>query len=721
MTEPATPNHKPSVAGNSTLARTKSFLRTQYWIWPLVAAAILVFVGVFVRRQMEEAMKSQIADNLQTILNSNTEALRAWVATMQSRAEALAEDTRVRDLAGSLAPAGSGPEPARTVLLGAVELGKLKVLLQPELEHYGFSGYVLLNREGIVVAAEREDVLAMKIPPAYTEQLRACFEGRPLVTPPFPSVVAIPGSQGAVRPGTPTMFAAAPVRSAEGNVFAVLCLRIAPEKDFTRILATARAGHSGETYAFDRRGILLSESRFDDELKRLGLVPDNPESHSLLTLELRDPLVDLGRGGQSPKRRAEQPLIRPVAAAIAGEDGVDVSAYRDYRGRPSVGAWRWLKDFDMGLVSELEMAEALAPLQILRFGFGIIFGLLVLAALGLFLLMRTARRLHETARKAELKARQLGQYALDDQIGAGAYGAVYRAHHALMRRPVAVKLLDPARANEHSIARFEREVQLTCTLTHPNTIALYDYGRTPDGLFYYAMEFLEGLPLDKLVQKTGRLPEGRVIHVLRQVCSSLAEAHAHRLVHRDIKPANIFLTQRGGIPDFVKVLDFGIVKARNLEGQPELTGASATPGTPLYMSPEAIQRPDSVDARSDIYSLGCVGYYLLTGETVFGGSTLGELLLQHVRAAPEKPSVRLHEPVSRDLEQLILSCLAKKPEQRPASAEALEASLGKCGAANSWNREQAAEWWGKYEQRGAATTVLPDAAAVVAGQPVIGF
>ena len=292
------------------------------------------------------------------------------------------------------------------------------------------------------------------------------------------------------------------------------------------------------------------------------------------------------------------------------------------------GAWKWLDDFDMGLVTEMDLAQALGPLRILRLGFGFIFVLLVLAAVAVFLLMRLARRLQDSARKAALEARQLGQYALDEEIGSGGFGTVFRGHHALMRRPVAVKLLDPLRANEHSIARFEREVQLTCTLTHPNTIALYDYGRTPDGLFYYAMEYLEGVALDKLVQDFGRQPEGRVIHILRQVCGSLAEAHAQGLVHRDIKPANIYLTQRGGIPDFVKVLDFGLVKARNLEGQMELTGTTATLGTPLYMSPEAVEHPDRVDASADIYSLGCVGYYLLTGETVFAGLSAGEILMQ---------------------------------------------------------------------------------------------
>ena len=180
-----------------------------------------------------------------------------------------------------------------------------------------------------------------------------------------------------------------------------------------------------------------------------------------------------------------------------------------------------------------------------------------------------------------------------------------------------------------------------------------------------------------------------MIHILRQVCGSLAEAHAQGLVHRDIKPANIFLTQRGGIPDFVKVLDFGLVKARKLEGQMELTGATATLGTPLYMSPEAVEHPDRVDARADIYSLGCVGYYLLTGETVFAGLSVGEVMMQQVRSVPEKPSVRLRQPVSADLEDLLMSCLAKKPEGRPASAEALEAALAKCAAAAGWGREQA--------------------------------
>jgi len=704
--KPAAHASKLSSAGLSALARSRSFLRTQYWIWPLVAAVVLVFVGVFVRRQMEEAMKGQIAGNLQTILNANTEALRAWAATEKSRAESISEDARVADLIAGMVQRARQQGVSKAALLAAPQLAQLRALLEPDMEHYGFTGYVVLDPDFVVLASSREELIGMVSPPGYKERLQRCFAGEDLVTSPFPSVSMIQDETGKVRAGVPSMFAAAPMHSADGKVFAALCMRIAPEKDFKRILATARAGESAETYAFSRAGLLLSASRFDDELKRLGEIPDTPDTRAILTLELRDPLVDLTQGKRSPKRRAELPLTLPVASAITGKAGVDVAGYRDYRGVPTVGAWRWLEDFDMGVVTEMDVAQALGPLRVLRLGFGFIFALLVFAAVGVFLLMRLARRLQDSARKSAIKAKQLGQYALDEEIGTGGFGTVFRGHHALMRRPVAVKLLDPLQANEHSIARFEREVQLTCTLTHPNTIALYDYGRTPDDLFYYAMEYLEGVALDKLVQDFGRQPEGRVIWILRQVCGSLAEAHSQGLVHRDIKPANIFLTQRGGIPDFVKVLDFGLVKARKLEGQMELTGATATLGTPLYMSPEAVEHPDRVDPSADLYSLGCVGYYLLTGETVFAGLSVGEVLMQQVRSVPEKPSARLREPVSADLEDLLMSCLAKKPEGRPASADALDAALGKCAAATAWTREQAAEWWRKLNAAKAEKTMV---------------
>lgn len=688
-------------AAGKRLSRAPAFLRQQLWIWPLVAAAMLVFVGFWVRGRMERGMEAQIGANLKTVLDANTEALREWAASEKSLAELLAGDDRVRQYVVVLLQRVQESGVSAGALLNAPELRPLHAYLQPAAERRGFRSYAILDTNFVTVAAGRQQIIGMKPGAEYVRQFERCLSGQAVVTRPFPSPAPLPDEAGNLRTGLPLMFVVAPIRSAEGKVIAALGLPILPERDFTRILATARAGRSGETYAFDHAGLLLSQSRFDDDLKRFNLIPDLPDARSILSLELRDPLVDLRKGVQSPKRRADLPLITPVREALAGRSGVNASGYRDYRGVVVVGAWTWLPEYEFGLVTQQDRTEAVAPVRPIRTGFWIIFGFLTVGSAVVYVLMRVARR-------AALKATRLGQYTLDDEIGSGGFGTVYRGHHALLRRPVAVKVLSPF-ADEAAIARFKREVQMTCQLTHPNTIALYDYGHTPDGLFYYAMEYLDGLALNRLIHQHGPQPEGRVIHILRQVCASLAEAHASGLVHRDIKPHNIFLTRRGGIPDFVKVLDFGLVKARSLEGQIELTAPTATLGTPLYMSPEAVDRPDKVDALSDLYSLGAVGYELLTGQPVFFGSTIGEIMLQQVRSQPERPSVRLKHPVSRDLEDLLMQCLAKKPSARPASAAALEEALGRCSASVTWTRQTAEEWWRAHPAvQDAKTTAGPE-------------
>jgi len=705
MTEPKSSQSRTSSVA-SVLTRTRGFLRTQLWVWPLVAALILGFIGLWLRVKMEGATKRQIAETLQTILNANTEALRAWAANMRFNAEDVAEDSRVRELVTGLLQTEEAGGQVQAALLTAPQQAALRAHIKPFLARRGFSGFVVLDTNFLVIAALRDQLVGMEKPPGNAEVLNTCLAGNSLVTRPFPSVQMLTDQQGNLRTGVPTMFAAAPIRSPDGRVIAILGLRIEPDKDFTRILATARAGQTGETYAFSRDGKMLSESRFDDDLKRIGLIPDTAEGRSTLALELRDPLANLDTGKSSPRRRAELPFIQAVREALDGRNGADANGYRDYRGVPVVGAWTWLKEFDVGLVTEMDRTEAFRPLRILRMGFWSIFSLLLLGALLVYGLMRLASRLQAAAQKAALKAKQLGQYALDDKIGEGAFGAVYRAHHALMRRPVAVKLLQTEKLNENNAARFEREVQMTGQLTHPNTIALYDYGRTPEGIFYYAMEYLEGLTLDRLVKQYGPQPAGRVIAILRQICGSLAEAHDIGLVHRDIKPANVYLTHRGGVPDFVKVLDFGLAKVRVEEGQVELTAASVTLGTPLYMSPEAVERPNEVDARSDLYSVGALGYFLVTGEVLFNCFTLGEVLMHQVKDLPPRPSERLGKPVAPDLEDALMRCLAKDAAARPANARELDDALARCQNAADWTRDMAEDWWRNYAAAQVEKTVV---------------
>jgi CheY-like chemotaxis protein len=292
-----------------------------------------------------------------------------------------------------------------------------------------------------------------------------------------------------------------------------------------------------------------------------------------------------------------------------------------------------------------------------------------------------------------LKGRQLGQYTIDEKIGSGGMGAVYRGHHAMLRRPVAIKLLDETKTNEGTLARFEREVQMASRLNHPNTIAIYDYGRTSEGVFYYVMEYLDGVNLDDLVRRFGPLEESRVIYILQQLCGSLAEAHGAGLIHRDVKPANIMLNHRGGLYDFVKLLDFGLVKAIDAANEPSLTAADVLTGTPQYISPEGVNTPNEIDARSDLYSLGAVAYFLLAGRPVFTGKSVIEFCMQHAQSDPTPPSEKRGEPVAEDLEQIILRCLAKSPDDRPQSARQLADELAACQNAGQWAEEAARAWW----------------------------
>jgi serine/threonine-protein kinase len=305
--------------------------------------------------------------------------------------------------------------------------------------------------------------------------------------------------------------------------------------------------------------------------------------------------------------------------------------------------------------------------------------------------------------------RRLGQYQLKQKIGEGGNGTVYRAQHALLRRPTAIKLMNPEFArSEAARERFEHEVQITSNLSHPNTIAIYDYGHTPDGTLYYAMELLNGNTLEHLVSFAGTLPPGRVIHILEQMAGSLAEAHDKGLIHRDIKPSNAILCERGGLFDVVKLLDFGLVKEM-AQTDGNLTQANVLIGTPLYMAPEVISQPGQASPRSDIYAVGAVGYFLLTGRNVFEGGSAVEICARHLNDPPVPPSARAGLEIPGDLEGIVLACLEKDPARRPDGAAALRAGLLACRDAGTWSQEDARQWW---QAHSAAFTgsVSPEAA-----------
>jgi predicted Ser/Thr protein kinase len=682
-----------------SMIRTGLLLKRQLWIWPIIAFVVLATIGYFIKSSIQRTMEANLTSQLVTLRDIERAMLEKWFAVQEANATSIASTPEVRDLVAELQtalkplPEGEAPPAGQRPL--SVIRADLTTELDPQLQALQFAGYAIFDRDQTIIASNEEGLLGHK-QQNYEEFLAKVFEGEPRVSVPFSSFILLKDHLGRMRAGQPTMFACVPIRDSNFRVIALLGLRIRPEREFTEIIQHGKFGATGETYAIDKNGTMVSNSRFDEKLIELGLIPDNDDSASILNVQMRDPGGNLEQGFRPKKRRAELPLTSSAASAIAGNTSYSLAGNRDYRGVPAVAAWTWLPKYEMGLVTKIDYDEAFRPLTILQRVFFSLFALLIIAAIAIFIFTLIVSRLQREAQKSAIQARQLGQYRLEEQIGAGGMGVVYRGHHAMLRRPTAVKMLEPERVSEASIARFEREVQITCQLNNPHTVAIYDYGRTPEGVFYYAMEFLDGINLESLVEKYGAQPDGRVISILKQVCASLFEAHSLGLVHRDIKPANIMLNRRGAEPDVVKVLDFGLVKSLNERSSDP--SSRALSGTPLYMSPEAIQSPDLIDARSDIYAVGAVGYFLLTGSTVFNARTLNDLCQQHIDAVPELPSHKLGKPVPPELEHALLACLEKNRAKRPQTARDLAILLDQITPLQPWTRDAAEAWWSRHER-----------------------
>ena len=308
------------------------------------------------------------------------------------------------------------------------------------------------------------------------------------------------------------------------------------------------------------------------------------------------------------------------------------------------------------------------------------------------------------------RARELGSYRLEERLGQGGMGEVWRARHRMLARPAAIKLIRPALTTDalagvsaDAVRRFEHEAQAIARLRSPHTVNLFDFGMAENGSFYYAMELLEGLDADTLVRRFGPLPAERVVYLLTQICHSLSEADACGLVHRDIKPANIFVCRYGEDYDFVKVLDFGLVKAFDQapDAAPELTRENSVHGTPAFIAPEQALGHAHLDGRVDIYATGCVAYWLLTGQLVFTADTSMGLLMHHIHTAPTPPSARSELPIPAALDHLVLWCLAKDPARRPQSARELSLRLNELDGAADWTRERARDWWATHQPAGA--------------------
>ena len=695
------------------------------WALPLLIAGLVAALGWWGIGLVRATIEDQLRMELSATLSANVTALNIWSGNQTRLATALAEDPNVRDPAVAVLDA---TPLLRRDFRPLPELQQFITELRPRMVPLGYSTAQLVNTNFMIVAnsVRPQFMVNNQVSDSHTNKYAQLFlTGQPVIITPFRPEFLVQRRLARTitddsltnmflrrlnrsaqtmanhRRGDLTLMqVAAPVRDRLDHIVGALALIIDPQREFSRILSVARSGETGETYAFDQSGLLISESRFDEQLREIGLL-DGTNITSALNLRLRDPGGDLTKGYiPDENEQYPRPLTRLVASAVDAEDEVDVRPWRDYRGVPVVGASRWLPQFGFGVATQIDADEAFRPLRVLQLVFVILILFLMLCATGMFVYSYANRAWQQRLSEAELKLKQLGQYTLEEKIGEGGMGVVYRARHALLRRETAVKLLVPQLAGTAAVQRFEREVCLTCQLTHHNTIQVYDYGHTPEGIFYYAMEFLNGVNLHDLVARFGPQPEGRVVHIMAQICDSLAEAHALGLIHRDVKPGNVFVCRRGGVADLVKVLDFGLVRDFRNGGPDEVTpdGQRAVEGTPWFMPPEAIEGSAPADPRSDIYSLGALGYFLLTGHYIFNAETIAEIHQKQLATPPIPPTARTANRISEEMERLLLRCLAKDMAARPQSAAELRAALLATPAASAWTPEDSAAWWDAYDR-----------------------
>jgi len=681
--------HPEDVVAREAQTR-RARLRRTLAVAILSSTMVLAAIGFWTYESVERSLRGLRAAALESMVESQANTLDVWIEGQKLIIQRLARDPQVRGHVGALAAIAAQPGITPEQYCAAPARRPLVAELDDAFAGSGAVAFNVIDRAGRIIASRSRAYCGLQISPAaFAHVLDPVFRGETLFLPPFRDRDRLERPPPNPPLTGPLVWIETPVLDDAGGIVAALSVGQYAREQFAAILAAARGGETAEVYAFDRRGVMLSESRFARELVARGDIA--PGTSTTLSFALRPPGAPEG----TLTRLAESAVRAGTDAART--DGVLLEPYPGYHGRDVIGAWRWLRSLDMGIAVEMSAAEAYAPLSVLRSAFGVVFGALVIASI-------VAIAAWFSAAKLRSEHRRLGPYVLGERIGAGGVANVYLAKHDLLKRPTAVKLLKPTRATDEMVARFEREAQLASQLSHPNMVEIFDYGRAPGGVFYYAMEYLQGATVGDLVLRGGAMPVARVAHLLRQVCAGLAEAHGKGLVHRDISATNIMVCHYGGEYDFAKILDFGLVKNVAEPHSQVITRTLRILGTPLYMAPERLRDPADVDPRADIYAVGALAFFMLAGRAMF--DTRDELALTSMvlNEVPPRLSEAAAQAIPRELDRLVAACLAKRREDRPQRISELQQTLEAIAQTAHWTQRDAEAAWVAQNSAAPAST-----------------
>ena len=700
----------PEAPANAIPNIIANLVETETWrnAATVISGALLIGLGYWAYNGVGESIAKTRVTSLEALLGTVVKGLDVWVGEHNAEAVRLARDPYVIERAARLAAEVRDHDAVpRRCTAEAEELG---ARVQSSLSSQGVVAFRIVDRSGLVLASKDPARCGQRLRSgAFRQRLDLALDGVPQFVRPYPDQeLSVKGATDARRP---VAWFLAPIRAANGVPFAALAMGVEADRELATIFSAARPGDTAEAFAFSDDGLMLTPSRFAEELIAADVLPVSAVGSSAFLVPLRDPGGDLLEGHVPKFEVGARPLTQAAALAVAARGkalesdrgGVMQKPYRSYRGSEVIGVWRWLPAYDVGVIAEIGVPEALAPLRYFWISFAVIAGFIVLSLAAAFTSAISLGRLQRQFGRLQ----RLGSYTLERQISEGGMASIYLARHALLKRPTAIKILKKHVATDEFVHRFEREVQIASQLLHPNTVRIYDFGRTREGQPYYVMEYLDGVTLSELVAHSGPVPPGRVIHILRQVGAALREAHEHGMIHRDVKPENVMLCRRGE-DDVVKLLDFGLVKNLERAQTRDITKQIRILGTPRYMAPERILNPADVDARSDIYALGAVGYYLLAGKAIFDGDDNLDISNQVLHAPAPRVSASV-AGVPEGLDALINACLEKERARRPQTMDAVIEALDRLTSPLAWTQVDAVAWWASYRTTGDASATVRDA------------
>lgn len=661
--------------------------RTSGWLW-LAALLPTALIGWWTYNKVQSTMRQSVHNELKGVVDSVTLASERYLNDKAQLIESWSRQPVIQTAITELVELADSDAPVET-LRGAEQNEQILSQLQ-SLSGSRDVKFVVWNDSYKTIASwlpTRADV-GNPVHPSGAANLARVMAGETVL---FGPERLGPGTKGFVPETTrPVMAIIVPIYAEDGTPIAALLVRgIGMFDEFSQLLIEVALAADLDAYAVNRNGVMATESPRAFHLatqEKLELPADEVAGK----LRVADPGKELTNKNLTTFRRSISPLTVAAAGVTTGHSEVRIEPYNNYSGTGVVGGWRWSDKWKLGIVIEKNARVAFAATGIVRFGFLLLGSLLSITAFAV------ATKIARTSTAERAAVHPLSRYEVTGELGSGGMGVVYRARHRQLGRDTALKVLRSDRHNKDDRLRFDREAKLASSLSNPHSVMIYDYGRSEDGVAFCVMEFLRGLTLQEVVSRSGYQPIGRVLFILSQICDALAEAHSLSLLHRDIKPQNIMLSLDASVGDWAVVFDYGLAKPLNPESGVYQTSETIWSGTPMYMAPERFRSPSDMDPRSDLYSVGCVAYYLLAGRAPFIECDPESLFALIIDQQPISIAIHRGSEIPNPINDLVLKCMAKDADDRFENMQDLARTIDQLRVAYPWTVDEARVWWNHH-------------------------